>query len=210
MKDRFLALCAFVVIAICIYVVSAAEAAQPPSPSYSAQWSRTSVTRPQPAGMGCVDYTPTGTTATVLLGPNMLRGVYSLPLQLKLINTATASMTVCASQDPTPGFDRSGYFRVDSEGVYLAGRGICTTVPAGSIDYMGVFSDSFDKQPTTYPPGGGRLGKCVTSGAPCRHSGECQGTVTTCTANTRAETTHIVVVAPGGSGIGSMEVCEVQ
>lgn len=186
-----------------------ASAGEPENAPYSAQWSRTAVTKPAPIGRGCRGVIPASTAAYVLTRNDGTRSVYSLPLQLKIVNTATSAVLVCATQDPTPVINTHGYFSADSDSLYAAGEGICQVIPAGVVDFVGVFRNSFNNVGLGYPPGGGRRGTCSSNGAPCFATSECESGGT-CTLTQYSNATLVATVMPAGSGSGTIFVCEVN
>lgn len=115
-------------------------------------WSRTTITRPAPAGRGCSTYNPASTSFILENNGTNTDSLFQLPLQVTITNTGTAAATVCATQDPAATINRFGYFSAGT--AYSAGPGNCKVVVAGAQDvYMGVDTDSFFRTGAGWPVG---------------------------------------------------------
>ena len=194
---------------LALLIASPAFAAEPPNAAYATQWSRTQVTKAMPQGRGCMHLDATGSTNTILRNPDSSYAVIDLPTQLYVVNTATSAVLVCSTQDVDASIDRNGYFTAEDDATrYAAGKGICTPFAGGSSGFHGTFRSSFDLSGGSWPVGSNRL-SCSVSGAPCEVNGNCPAGSGTCT-GPRVHKMYVSVIVPGGSGEGTVYICEVE
>ncbi|UOF79526.1 hypothetical protein [Bacteriophage sp.] len=187
--------------------IALAHAAQPLPLSYSAQWSRTPVTRGAPDGVGCIRHVATATAAQMFHNSGA-RVVWSLPLQVIISNTSSSAVKVCASQDPTPIITGAGNFSAATNGTYAAGRGMCTPmIPSLSVYFFGVALNSFGLTSGTERVGM-RRGECTSGNQPCDLNADCNAG--TCSLTSRPRGTYLFLINEAGSGSGYVDVCEIE
>jgi hypothetical protein len=204
----------FLLVVMGVGVLAPAYGAEPERKLFTLDWSRTPLVTNGPAKTGCSVFTPTArTNQTVRNNASpYYDNVYSLPVQLKIVNGSTTAITVCATQDPAPSISRLGVFSADGSSLYSAGNGPCMIIPSGVTDFMGISETTFVRRAGFGVPIGSRPGVCTTSNAPCRVDADCTATGgTTCQTTTGKRTAYVDVVHTAGSGAtGVVAICEVE
>jgi hypothetical protein len=143
----------------------------------------------------------TGGSAFGLVNP--IGGVltpFTLPVQVSLVHTSTAPITVCASQDIAPTITRHGWFSADSRSVYAAGGGACRKVPAGGMTFHAWDLSAFGSQAAPTP--GARFGTCsggTAPGRPCAVLAECPGSGAACRTPARPNIAYLFIVTDSRS-----------